>query len=338
MLFAVVFLLVSPLCDAKPRENVKVMGTTVEPGFRRKEGSLSIKCPDSHPWAFNNGTMCCLNFHRAESIETDLDWYDPQNSCLFGNYIQCPSSNIGTVCRTNPYYKVPRKCPEDHPIQMKNACCWSYRRKIEASCDGDLITSDDPGFCCPDAKLFQPPDCEQFKRKCIAPAPEDVRTYCPMRPERRRISNDDFSYMTDPRNNIDFLIAESKYCQPEGGYRMPLNNKSLTDALKLLNDPQVEVPPQQLRTYLIGAIKTEVTSQCDSKASCVGKLVNLPDETLVDLNDGFADRVDEFLLIPRRVRGVALDIKLDPLFIKLYNLDLKSSSGTFLCQINCLDY
>lgn len=81
-----------------------------------------------------------------------------------------------------------------------------------------------------EANYYKQPNCHESSKLSLL-----VRTYCPMRPERRRISNDDFSYMTDPRNNIDFLIAESKYCQPEGGYRMPLNNKSLTDALKLLN-------------------------------------------------------------------------------------------------------
>lgn len=64
-------------------------------------------------------------------------------------------------------------CPQDYPIQMQNACCWSYRRKVDSNCDGDLIANDDPAICCPDEKLFQPLDCKLFKRKCLAPVLEN---------------------------------------------------------------------------------------------------------------------------------------------------------------------
>ncbi|XP_059090890.1 uncharacterized protein LOC131886540 [Tigriopus californicus] len=326
------FFLMSTLCESKPRVGVKIIGTTMKPDFHRNEGELAARCPDSHPWAFSNGTLCCLNFHRSGSVKTDLDWYDAENLCPNGNHVPCPSA----PCRSNEAFEDPLSCPQDHPIQMENACCWSYRRKADSNCDGDLIQKDDPASCCPDEKLFQPLDCQQFKRKCISLSPENVHTYCPLQPQTRRFSKADFSYISHIRNNIPFKNVPN-YCNLQGGVTMPITNGSLNDALKLLRGPELEIPPQAFRTYLVGGVKRGYTTKCFSKSACIGKIKNKLDSVPLDFNDGFADQVNEFQLTTTGGLGIALVIRLDPPHIKLKNVRLDMHSGSYLCQIKCLD-
>eukprot|EP00094_Tigriopus_californicus_P009252 TCALIF_08920-PA protein Name:"Protein of unknown function" AED:0.23 eAED:0.23 QI:41/0/0.5/1/0.66/0.75/4/0/297 len=169
-------------------------------------------------------------------------------------------------CRSNEAFEDPLSCPQDHPIQMENACCWSYRRKADSNCDGDLIQKDDPASCCPDEKLFQPLDCQQFKRKCISLSPE--------------------------------------------------------------NGPELEIPPQAFRTYLVGGVKRGYTTKCFSKSACIGKIKNKLDSVPLDFNDGFADQVNEFQLTTTGGLGIALVIRLDPPHIKLKNVRLDMHSGS----------
>ena len=42
-----------------PRASVVQLGTTLSPLWRRLEGTPLAPCPDSHPWAMANGTLCC---------------------------------------------------------------------------------------------------------------------------------------------------------------------------------------------------------------------------------------------------------------------------------------
>ncbi|XP_059091391.1 uncharacterized protein LOC131886939 isoform X3 [Tigriopus californicus] len=161
-------------CEALTRSNVIITGTTMSPGFKRKEGSLSLACPESHPWALANGTRCCQRFYRANDFTHDLDWYDPESLCFGGNVIPCPSfGHYQSLCRTNLKFKDPVQCPITHPITMRNACCKNYQQVEEGNCDGTLIETDDDPTCCRSDHLFQTQQCKDLKQRCLAPAPAD---------------------------------------------------------------------------------------------------------------------------------------------------------------------
>ncbi|TRY70223.1 hypothetical protein TCAL_08919, partial [Tigriopus californicus] len=122
-------------CEALTRSNVIITGTTMSPGFKRKEGS------QSHPWALANGTRCCQRFYRANDFTHDLDWYDPESLCFGGNVIPCPSfGHYQSLCRTN------------------------LKFKEEGNCDGTLIETDDDPTCCRSDHLFQTQQCKDLKQ------------------------------------------------------------------------------------------------------------------------------------------------------------------------------
>ncbi|TRY70706.1 hypothetical protein TCAL_02848 [Tigriopus californicus] len=79
-----------------------VFGPTVAPNFERKEGLLASPCPDSHPWAYANGTRCCGHYHQVNDFRIILDWYDPDPLCS-EEAIHCPETHPwaianGTQC------------------------------------------------------------------------------------------------------------------------------------------------------------------------------------------------------------------------------------------------
>ncbi|TRY79402.1 hypothetical protein TCAL_05792, partial [Tigriopus californicus] len=111
----IVFLSIG-LCQAKLRANVIVMGTTMSPNFKRSEGSISLVCPEEHPWAFSNGTKCCNTFRT--STFNSLQFEDSE---CFSAWIECPAK----LPRKCVSLEKPVVCPKTYPVSMGLGCCAS---------------------------------------------------------------------------------------------------------------------------------------------------------------------------------------------------------------------
>lgn len=59
---------------------------------------VAIDCPESHPWAHANGTLCCDRYNRGNGSFSFLEWYDPDSFCVGGNAVLCPNGNL---CKTD---------------------------------------------------------------------------------------------------------------------------------------------------------------------------------------------------------------------------------------------
>eukprot|EP00094_Tigriopus_californicus_P013824 TCALIF_13379-PA protein Name:"Protein of unknown function" AED:0.09 eAED:0.09 QI:5/0.5/0.66/0.66/0.5/0.66/3/0/215 len=180
----VLFIFVLIPSQAKLRDEVRIVGPTTPPNFKRKIGSLSSICPGTHPWAFDKGKFCCGKFHPPSSSLITLQWTDPMESCMPKDQIACPTlGKVGSLCLNNETMTEPILCPATHPFQMGNGCCQSYKKTNTGTngCDGSLVNEKDDPSCCP--TLFQPLDCKEDRRKCISSTYAEAATYCPVAPD-----------------------------------------------------------------------------------------------------------------------------------------------------------
>ena len=63
--------------------------------------SASVKCPIEHRWSFHNGLKCCTYYVNANEANETLDYYDPIDSCVSSDYVECPGKKLGTTCTSN---------------------------------------------------------------------------------------------------------------------------------------------------------------------------------------------------------------------------------------------
>ena len=74
-----------------------------------------MKCPESHPWAYNNGQDCCKFWHRNGDVETLLDWLDQSDQC--GDRLACSD--------------LQRKCTDNKVVESKTALNFLMLKTLE---------------------------------------------------------------------------------------------------------------------------------------------------------------------------------------------------------------
>ena len=118
----------------------------------------------------DDGTKCCAFYENANNPSKVLDYYDPTQDCINGDYISCPlNGKLGTKCRSvHKYYY----CAAPYYSATLRGCCRSYFKETLApplshSCDGSPYWEEDgPNECCPAAEFMISKDCEEKRHFC----------------------------------------------------------------------------------------------------------------------------------------------------------------------------
>ncbi|XP_059085354.1 uncharacterized protein LOC131882274 isoform X2 [Tigriopus californicus] len=210
----IVFLSIG-LCQAKLRANVIVMGTTMSPNFKRSEGSISLVCPEEHPWAFSNGTKCCNTFRT--STFNSLQFEDSE---CFSAWIECPAK----LPRKCVSLEKPVVCPKTYPVSMGLGCCASDHAIFDPQnelCRGQKL---EPYVsvleCC--AQFFDKSICKNKQQRCIT----NYEAFPIPRPLKKILEEGDNWRVSDTAANV---FEDASMCNGiQGMYWLPRSNSTIS--------------------------------------------------------------------------------------------------------------
>lgn len=314
------------IVESAPRSSVIITGTTVGPDYDRKEGKAATECPDSHPTALSNGSLCCERYYRKNHEETNLLWEDPFESCPNKDFIECPDF----PCVTHTKYRKPMHCPDNHPIQMDNGCCDHYLNK----CNNEVIQPTDHPICCFNSDPFYPEICQRFKLKCLASNPKNPETYCPKNPLLERSIGRNYAIVAAPYAQALWKDVGQGECKDALGNRLTPNAEIILEIITTLKKQFPSLPQDRATVFMVALKKLTATSTCYSKTACQGKIIQSADNLPMDIHAEFGDIINTYTVGSYGI-GIGIEITLSPQQINVVNIDYAQGRGAYLCLTKC---